>query len=51
MASGRYGFYLKVGKDNVPLPAKYKKDEALIESLTLEEAIEIIRAKREKDKK
>ncbi len=51
LASGRYGFYLKVGKSNVPLPAKYKKDEALTEALTLEEAIEIIRAKREKDKK
>jgi len=51
LASGRYGFYLKVGKGNVPLPAKYKKDEALIEALTLEEAIDIIRAKREKDKK
>ncbi len=51
LASGRYGFYLKVGKSNVPLPAKYKKDEALIEALTLEEAIEIIRAKREKEKK
>ncbi|HKL58241.1 MAG TPA: type I DNA topoisomerase [Sphaerochaeta sp.] len=49
VASGRYGFYLKVGKANVPLPAEYKKDEALIEALTLEEAIEIIRAKREKD--
>ncbi len=51
LASGRYGFYLKVGKGNVPLPAKYKKDEALIEVLTLKEAIEVIRAKREKDKK
>jgi DNA topoisomerase-1 len=51
LANGRYGFYLKVGKSNVPLPAKYKKDEGLTEALTLDEAIEIIRAKREKDKK
>ncbi|MDT4761364.1 type I DNA topoisomerase [Sphaerochaeta sp. PS] len=50
VADGRYGFYLKVGKSNIPLPAKYKKDQTLIDALTLDEAIEIIRAKREKDK-
>lgn len=49
LATGRYGFYLKAGKDNVALPNEYKKDEEKALSLTLAEAIELIRTKRAKD--
>ncbi len=49
LASGRYGFYLRVGKQNVALPNEYKKDEDKAAALSLEEAVEIIRAKRAKD--
>lgn len=49
LASGRYGLYLKVGKENIPLPAEYKKDAAKAEALSLDEAVEIIRTKRAKD--
>ena len=49
LATGRYGFYLKAGKDNVALPNEYKKDEEKALSLTLAEAVELIRTKRAKD--
>ncbi|NCC64211.1 MAG: type I DNA topoisomerase [Spirochaetia bacterium] len=49
LADGRYGLYLKVGKKNIALPAEYKKDEAKASSLGQEEAIAIIRSKREKE--
>ena len=49
LANGRYGLYLKVGKKNIALPAEYKKDEAKASSLGQEEAIAIIRSKREKE--
>lgn len=48
LATGRYGFYLKVGKENIALPNEFKKDEAKANSLTHEEAVEIIRTKRAK---
>ncbi len=49
LATGRYGFYLRVGKENVALPNEYKKDEEKAGALTLDEAVAIIRAKRAKD--
>ncbi|MGH0054440.1 MAG: type I DNA topoisomerase [Sphaerochaetaceae bacterium] len=49
LATGRYGFYLQVGKQNIALPNEYKKDEEKANALTMEEAITIIRAKRAKD--
>ena len=51
LATGRYGYYLKVGKNNIPIPAKYKKDEELVKALSLAQAVEIICTKRAKDKK
>ncbi len=49
LATGRYGLYLKAGKQNIALPSEYKKDEAKAGSLTLEQAIAIIRTKRAKE--
>ncbi len=49
LATGRYGFYLRVGKKNVTLPNEYKHDEEKANSLTMEEAIAAIRAKRAKE--
>ena len=51
LVSGRYGFYVKHGKDNYALPVKCKKDEALAKGLSLTEVLDIIRDKREKDSK
>jgi DNA topoisomerase-1 len=51
LAGGRYGNYLKVGKENIALPAKYKHDDELAKAISLEEAVEIIRTKRAKDSK
>ena len=48
LATGRYGFYLKVGKENIALPNEFKKDEAKANSLTHEEAVQIISTKRAK---
>ena len=48
LASGRYGYYLKVGKQNIALPPEYKKDEVKANSITHEEALQIIRTKRAK---
>lgn len=48
LATGRYGFYLKVGKENITLPNEFKKDEAKANSLTHEEAVQIISTKRAK---
>lgn len=49
LATGRYGFYLKAGKENIALPNEYKKDEERALSLTLEQAVEHIRTKRAKE--
>nr|WP_319472578.1 type I DNA topoisomerase [uncultured Sphaerochaeta sp.] len=49
LASGRYGLYLRVGKQNIALPNEYKKDEEKAGALTMDEAVAIIRAKRAKD--
>lgn len=49
LATGRYGYYLKVGKDNIALPPKYKHDDELAKAISLEDAAEIIRTKRAKD--
>lgn len=49
LANGRYGYYLKAGKENIALPNEYKKDEEKALSLTLAEAVEHIRTKRAKD--
>ncbi|WP_320127738.1 type I DNA topoisomerase [uncultured Sphaerochaeta sp.] len=49
LATGRFGYYLKVGKGNVALPSKYKHDDDLAKAISLEEAVEIIRTKRAKD--
>lgn len=49
VATGRYGFYLKAGKENIALPDAYKKDEEKALSLTLDEAVEHIRTKRAKE--
>ena len=49
LATGRYGFYLRFGKQNIALPNEYKKDEEKAGALTMDEAVAIIRAKRAKD--
>ncbi|WP_332448223.1 type I DNA topoisomerase [Sphaerochaeta sp.] len=49
LATGRYGLYLKAGKQNIALPSEYKKDEVKAGSLTLEQAVAIIRTKRAKE--
>jgi DNA topoisomerase-1 len=49
LAHGRYGYYLRVGKKNIGLPEEYKRDEARAKELSLDQAIEIIRAKQEKE--
>ncbi|MDN5333110.1 MAG: topoisomerase [Sphaerochaeta sp.] len=49
LATGRYGFYLRVGNQNIALPNEYKKDEEKAGALTIDEAVAIIRAKRAKE--
>lgn len=49
VCGGKYGFYVKHGNDNYALPTIYKKDEEKAKSLVLEQAIEIINKKRQKD--
>lgn len=44
--SGRYGFYLKHGKDNYALPYAMKKNEDALKQLTLDQAVEIIKNKK-----
>ncbi len=39
ITSGRYGFYLKYGTDNIRIAAKYQHDEASCKEMTLEEAL------------
>ena len=51
VAHGRYGWYLKHGKDNYALPNEMKKDEAAAKAVTLQQAVEIIERKRQKDAK
>ncbi|HZJ88908.1 MAG TPA: type I DNA topoisomerase [Sphaerochaeta sp.] len=48
LADGRYGLYLKVGKKNVSLPKEYKEDLERAKGLTVEEAVAIIEAKKQK---
>ncbi len=43
VSHGRYGWYLRHGRENIALPAKYRENP---EGLTLEEAVEIIKAKK-----
>ncbi len=43
---GRYGYYLKHGKDNIALPVAMKKSEESVRTLTLEQAIELIKNKK-----
>ena len=43
VAHGRYGYYLKWDGSNIALPVKYRND---ISSLTLDEAVELIRKKK-----
>ena len=43
VAHGRYGYYLKWDGSNIALPMKYRND---ISSLTLEQAVELIRRKK-----
>ena len=40
---GKYGFYIKYGSKNIPLPEEKKSKEA-IEKMSLDEALEIVRA-------
>ncbi len=47
---GRYGYYLKHDGANYALPSQYKRDEASAKSISLDEAISLIQAKRQKDK-
>ena len=49
LAHGRFGFYVKHGKENYALPSAYKNDEAKAKGLALEQAIEIIKKKRQKE--
>ncbi len=44
--SGRYGFYLKHGKDNYALPYAMKKNEDTLKELTFDQAVEIIKNKK-----
>lgn len=37
---GKFGPYLKQGKDNIPLPKKYKDDPSLLDALTVNEIVE-----------
>ena len=39
---GRYGYYLKYGKDNIGLPKEYKQDEAACKAMTREAAIALL---------
>ena len=39
---GRYGYYLKHGKDNISLPKEYKQDEAACKAMTREKAISLL---------
>ncbi|MDY0244358.1 MAG: type I DNA topoisomerase, partial [Sphaerochaeta sp.] len=39
LATGRYGFYLRFGKQNIALPNEYKKDEEKAGALTMDEAV------------
>lgn len=43
---GRFGNYLKHGKDNYALPGDLKKSEEALKQLTLEQAVEIIKKKK-----
>lgn len=44
--NGRYGFYLKHGKDNYALPYAMKKNEEALKGLTFEQAVQIIDSKK-----
>lgn len=37
---GKFGPYLKQGKDNIPLPKKFKDDPSLLDALTVNEIVE-----------
>ena len=39
---GRYGYYLKHGKDNISLPKEYKQDENACKAMTREKAISLL---------
>lgn len=51
LANGKYGLYVRHDGANYSLPYAYKKDEAKAKTLTLEQIIDIIKDKRQKDTK